>query len=249
MRCRVIPAAKYAFHFCQFVHEPLLILQPPGRVREQHVDVTRARGVPGIEDHGSRVGARLLRYNRHIIALAPGLQLLDRRGPKRVASRKHYRQAGVPEAFRQLADRRRLAGAVDADHQDDERAMCGADVERLRNRLENCGQGPPQAFAQCVDVFEFLAREALLQRSDNPLGGLDADIGHDQFGLEIIEHVFVDLAAWCKIGEIIGQPAVTPIQSRPQFPEEALARLGTILVRRHRFSKSPVGGESPTLSG
>ncbi len=109
-----------------------------------------------------------------------------------------------------------------------------------------------QAAPQSIDILEFLAREAFLQVSDNAPGSIDTDIGHNEFCFELVEHVLVDLAARCKIGEVIGEPAVAPVQACAQFSEKALACLGTVLVLafcKHRCLLPPAGGEWPTLSG
>ena len=57
-------------------------------------------------------------------------QLLDRRGAEGVAGGEHDRLAFGPELGRELADRRGLAGAVDADDEDHERPLAGVDVKR-----------------------------------------------------------------------------------------------------------------------
>ena len=45
---------------------------------------------------------------------------------------------------------------------------------------QNSDQGSTQALRQRVDILELLAREAFLQITDNLLGGVDANVGHDE---------------------------------------------------------------------
>jgi hypothetical protein len=56
----------------------------------KHVDVARARGLQGVEDHRGRLGAGLLRDDGHLIALRPDLQLFARRGAEGVAGGQHH---------------------------------------------------------------------------------------------------------------------------------------------------------------
>ena len=64
----------------QFVHQSLLVLQASGRIRKQYIDVACSSRVPGVENDCRGVGTTLLRDDRNIVTLAPGLQLLYGRG-------------------------------------------------------------------------------------------------------------------------------------------------------------------------
>ncbi len=61
----------------------------------------------------------MLGDHRDTVALAPGLQLFDRGGAEGVAGGQHDALALVLQPLGQLADGGGLAGAVDADHQND----------------------------------------------------------------------------------------------------------------------------------
>jgi len=76
-------------------------------------------GLQGVENHRGGVRTRLLRDDRHPVALAPSLQLLDRCGPKGVARGEHDTVALTLEPLGQLPDRRGFAGPVHAHHEDD----------------------------------------------------------------------------------------------------------------------------------
>ena len=69
-----------------------------------------------LEGHAGRVAALGTAYGGHADALAPGGQLLGRRGPERVGRAEHHLLVLGDQHAGELADRGGLAGAVDADH-------------------------------------------------------------------------------------------------------------------------------------
>ena len=79
----------------------------------------------------------MLDDDRRAGALAPDLQLLDRRGAERVARRQPDLESGLAQLGRQLADGRGLAGAVDADHQNDMRLVREIEFQRLGDRRQH----------------------------------------------------------------------------------------------------------------
>ena len=95
----------------------------------------------GVEHHRGRIAA-FLRDHGDAVALAPDRQLLAGRRAERVAGGEQHRQALRLEVLGELADRRGLAGAVDAGQHDDERPR-GADDERLLERRERARAAPP----------------------------------------------------------------------------------------------------------
>src|SRR5437773_2489417 len=108
----------------------------PGRGLRLSVEADQAAGVGSGFEGAEILGAVLPRPFERVIgetggvrpgrpghhrtagALAPDLQLLDRGGAERIAGREHYASAGVAVLLGELADRRRLAAAVDPDDQD-----------------------------------------------------------------------------------------------------------------------------------
>jgi hypothetical protein len=59
------------------------------------------------------------------------------------------------------------------------------------------------------------------------------DVCHDEQALEFLEGVFINLAAWCEIREIIGQPAVALVDASAQTLDEAFLFLGLFLFPKH----------------
>ena len=137
-------------------------------------------------------------------ALAPDLELLDRRGAEGVAGRQHQ---GVPfrlELLRELADGGGLAGAVDADHQDHERLLRGIDAKGDRHGRERALDLRRQDLADRVRRDALLVA-ALAHGLRDPGRGLDAEIGLDQRVLELLQRVGVELALGEQAGDALGQ--------------------------------------------
>ena len=186
----------------ELAHELGPVLQPAGRVHHHHVGVELARAGQRVEGKPGGVGALLALDEVGRRAARPDAQLLDRGGAERVAGGEHDRLALAPELGRELADGRRLAGAVDADDEDDEGTLARVDHERT-------GDGSERALDfRGEDGLHRLGREALLvapapDRLANPRRRLEAEIGLDQDVLEIVERVRVELA----LGENVGDAA------------------------------------------
>ncbi len=107
----------------ELVHQGRLRVQPTGGVDDQHVGASRRCRLHGVECHRSGVGAAVLAHEVRTGAGRPDRELLPGRRPERVGRRQAHLLALSGEAFRELADRRRLARAVDADHHHDAGAV------------------------------------------------------------------------------------------------------------------------------
>ncbi len=82
------------------------------RLRQRVIDEAGGVGACGAGDDG-RAGA-----------LAPDAELIDGGGAERVAGGEHHLLAVAVKLCGELADGRRLAGAVDADNENDVRLVC-----------------------------------------------------------------------------------------------------------------------------
>ncbi len=88
-----------------------------------------------VVNDGRGIRARRLSDNRHVRTFTPFLELLDRGRAKRVGRREQHRVACAVEPMCELADRRRLAGAVHTEHEDHEGFSGAVDVERRLDGL------------------------------------------------------------------------------------------------------------------
>ncbi len=117
-------------HLRQLLHQVRLGVQTPRGVDDDDVAPVACRPLDRLV--GDRCGVRpaLGADERRVGALRPDLQLLFGGRAKRVCSAQDDRMAVLAQPLGQLADRRRLAGAVDADDEQD--ARVGVHVERRR---------------------------------------------------------------------------------------------------------------------
>jgi hypothetical protein len=99
----------------------------------------RLRLLEGVVGKAGRIGAELGADEFRLGAVGPDLQLLDGSGTERIAGCNHDLETGARELRRQLADRRRLAGAVDADDEDHMRLVAEIELQRLGDRLQHLG--------------------------------------------------------------------------------------------------------------
>ena len=91
---------------------------------------------------------------------------------------------------RDLADRRRLSGAVNADEQDDLRIV----LEDVRlGRGEGGGHLVGQHIEDGVGIGKGLALGLVTQILDDRIGSRSADIGEDEGLLELIPKVVIDV--------------------------------------------------------
>ena len=110
-----------AIDLAHLLHQVDLRVQPPGRIDDEHVDVTTLGGGEGVEHHSGGVAALLVGDHVHPGPLTPLLELFDRRRAERVGGGQQHLPALPLISVGQLADAGRLAGAVHTHHQDDGR--------------------------------------------------------------------------------------------------------------------------------
>ena len=127
-----------------------------------------------------------------------------------------------------------LPGTVDAHHQNDKRFFVRIGGKRAFYGLEDVQHGFAKTGLQCVNVLQLAPCKAFLQVGDDPFRGVNANIGHNETCLDFLEHVVIDFAAGCEVGQIVGQPAVAPVQAGAEALDEARAFFGS---RLFRFSK------------
>jgi hypothetical protein len=146
----------------------------------------------GIEDHRGGIGAGVLGDHRDAVAFAPDLQLLDRRRAEGIACGQHDLLAFALKLLRQLADGGGLARTVDTDDQDHERLVLRRDDQRLFDRAQQGSQFFLQGLVQGIGIGQLLARDFLGQALDDDGGRLDAHVGRQQAGLDLVEEIVVD---------------------------------------------------------
>ncbi len=180
-------------HLLELAHEVDLRVQAAGGVHEHDVGAARARRGHAVEDDGGRVGVGPLLDDLAADTLGPLVELLDGGGAERVAG---HHERGLPhllEAPGDLADGRRLAGAVHADHEDDGRrsdtSMRWRSGSSGRSGL---GDHVGELVLERLLGLDLLGRAALLELVDDLDGAVDADVGGDQRLLGLLVESPVD---------------------------------------------------------
>ena len=118
MRRSVEATRDHAPHLGQLLHQVRLRVQAAGRVDDHDVAAASHTGLHRVVRDRSRIGAALGADEVRPGPLRPDLELLLRRRSVRVGRAHDDRPAVLREPRGELADRRRLAGAVDADDED-----------------------------------------------------------------------------------------------------------------------------------
>ena len=101
----------------ELVHQVHARVQAAGGVDQHRIAPLRLAGRDRVEHDGRGIGAFARAHDVDAGAVRPDFELLDRRGAKRVGGADQRLSPSRLQQIRQLADRRRLAGAVDADDQ------------------------------------------------------------------------------------------------------------------------------------
>ena len=96
-------------------------MQPPGRVDDHDVGATRHGGIDRVERDSRRIAAGAGPDELRAGALGPQPQLIDRSSTKCVPRGNQHSLSLATQALTELSDECRLAGAVDADDEDDRR--------------------------------------------------------------------------------------------------------------------------------
>jgi hypothetical protein len=134
---------------------------------------------------GCRVLALVLRsHDRRSSALGPRRQLIDGRGAEGVGGPDDDGPSVALQELRELADRRRLADAVDADDEDDGRAL--GEPERRVELREVLFEGLLEHALQVPRIGRAVAVDLLAQLVDDALGDVGAEVGRQQRRLEVV---------------------------------------------------------------
>src|SRR5690606_2124067 len=118
-------------------------------------------------------------------------------------------------------------------------------IERLLDPREQLGEGAVQACLEGFRVLELAAREARAQLLQDALGRVDADVREHEPGLELLQHLLVDLPAGYELRDVGAEPAAAAVQARAQPLDEAFPRggrfLGLFLVLTPEHDESAAG--------
>ena len=222
MRCPLEPALDHAAHLRELLHQVRLRVQAAGGVDDRDVLAARAGGLDGVVGDRGRVGSLRRADEVGLRAVGPDLELLLGRGAPGVGGAEEDGAVVLAQLLRQLPDRRRLAGAVDADDEDDARA--GGQVQRA-GLAEHLGDLLRERAVQVGQVV------AGLEPAHELGGRADADVALDQRLLEPLP-VLVVAGIEGRGGQLAGESAAALAERVAQAAEEAVALLGRLLRPR-----------------
>ena len=110
-----------AFHFLQLGHQVGFCVQAAGGVDDDHICAAGLRCGERVVNHGRGIGSGFLLDDDDVGAPGPDFQLFDGGGAKGVGGGEDHGGAFFFPAVGELADGGGLAGAVDADDENDAR--------------------------------------------------------------------------------------------------------------------------------
>ena len=180
---------NYTAYLIKLVHEICLVVQSPCGVDDYSVSTSCLCGADAVIHYRCGVAALLMADDVRSRALCPNVELLACGGTEGVAcAQKHLFAVGF-KSCRELADGRRLADTVNANHEDDRRL--GLKLERGVHIAEHLMHVRNERFF-CVSalIYPVAVQNALIV-VEYLCGSLPADIGHDEHFLKLIVKVHV----------------------------------------------------------
>ena len=125
-------------------------------------------------------------------ALTPDFQLIDGCCTERIGSSEHNAFALLLVVSTELANRCRLAHAVDADDQHD-RWSLRSNARFIRARSQQLSNLLLQEGLQILRCIDLLFLDALAYTRHELFRSLHADIGHDECFFQLIKEIIVDI--------------------------------------------------------
>ena len=158
------------------------------RIDDEKVRATRDRRLDRVECHRCRIlpgsGTDEVRTGTR----RPHAKLVDRAGAKCVARRHGDALIEAADPLRELADERRLARAVHADHENHRwRSLRDLQPGIAVSRLQRVANSALQGAEELVLGLHEAARGEPLDLLDEPQRGRDADVGLEQDLLQLLE--------------------------------------------------------------
>ena len=185
-----------ALDLAQLVHQAGLGVQPAGGVDHDHVDAALDAPVDRVECDGGGIGLFLAAHDLGTDPLTPRLQLVGGSRAERVRRAEHDTTPVGDQDACQLAGRGGLAGAVDADDEDDGgTARVWQRPDRpVERRVELLDQDPLEQRPGLTRGADRVGRELGAQRLDDGGRRGRTEIGHHQRVLDLLPAVLVEIA-------------------------------------------------------
>ncbi len=212
-------ALDHAANLGELLHQVRLGVEPAGGVDDRDVVAARPGRLDGVVGDGGGIGAVRGADEVGLRPLRPDLELLLGGSTERVGGPEEDTAVVLAELLGELADRRRLAGAVDPD--DEDHARLRGDVQG-RGLAEQVGDLLRERLAEVAELA------AGLQAADQLRSRPDPDVTADQRLLEPLPVLLVARVEG-RGGELARERAPALAERVAQAPEEALALLRALL--------------------
>ena len=207
-------------------------MQTAGGIDEHQVAAAPVGLVEHVVTNARRVGAAVALDDGNTGALAPHIELLDGGGAEGIGRTDHDILAAGSHGARNLADRRGLAGTVDAHKQHAARRI-GKRITLNRHKmaLELLGQSA----AKLRGGLKVLLGSSIAQ----VIGDLNSDLGthvtHDEGVLKVLPKVLVDLAT--KVEDLV-EGLAAALKSARESVKESHYAFTTFPVSRSSFCET-----------
>ncbi len=151
-----------------------------------------------VENYRGGIGARFLFDHFDAGAARPDFQLFDGGGAESVGGAEDHAGAFFFQAIGEFADGGGLAGAVDADDEQDARFVGWSSIRGVRIGLRGrrCGENFQdlifQFAFQRAGFYELVLVHLLAQRGEDFLGGAHAEVSAEQRGFELFQQLGID---------------------------------------------------------
>ena len=225
----------HACHLGQLAHQVSLGVEAAGGVDEHRVVTAAARGAQAVGEHRGGIGALRPAMKRGAHAAGPDLELLGGGGAERVGRTQQRRAAfGLPR-LRELRDGRRLADAVDADHEHHPGA--GGERPNVRPAVHGLPDLFPQHRSHRLRPLRPELAAALAQHFHGVLDGGEAEVGGDEGLLDRLQVLGVERALAAREVHDVGVEDVPgPLEALAKPVEE-----GWRTAHSSRFIRACVG--------
>ena len=164
-------------------------MQAAGGIDDDDVRAAGLRCLNGVEHHSSRVGALFMLDDVHTRTLRPDGELVGCGGAERIRRREEHTVALFLELGGELADRRRLADAVDADDEHDRRLRRKQEHGVLH--LEDAREDLHELFFHLGAGAQLLKLDGFAQLRDGLGRRFHAGVGEDERFLKVFEKFLV----------------------------------------------------------
>ena len=180
-----------AAHLIELGHEIFFVVKAAGGVYDDEIGFACAAGLEGVEDDGAGVGALGLFDEFGVGAGGPDFELFDGGGAEGIGGGDEDGLSFVVEAAGEFAGGGRFAGAVDADHHNDDgrRVDAGEGPVGGGKDFEEMISDEAANFAGVADEFTV---DSLADGFEDFGGGADPDVGRDEGIFEFVEQVGVN---------------------------------------------------------